>query len=161
MNLDTQQKSTLKASLLASADPTIISYLTARNDDELTKYINATDASPTFVVWKNNVTAVDFRNAIVSGRGITQLDGLSASKRDSLFWYIGSNVKPSSLASTAIDDLCGTQNTLKSALQASLRRNATIFEKIFCSGTGTTNSPGTMEIEGPVSLNDVSSALNS
>lgn len=159
--LTPEQSQAMKAAIEASTDPQIVAYLAVRNDSELTNYINATEATPTFVVWKGNVSSDDFRAAVVNGGGVTQLDALTASKRDSLFWYIGATAKPNANVSAALDDFCGSQNTLKASLQAAIRRNATVFERIYATGTGSTVSPGTLVVEGPVSLQEVSTALNS
>ena len=46
-------------------------------------------------------------------------------------------------------------------LLAVSRRLATRFEQVFASGTGSTASPATMAVEGPVSYQDIEQARNS
>jgi hypothetical protein len=58
----------------------------------------------------------------------------------------------------ALDDFCGSQNTLKAALQAAEKRNATRAEKLFSTGTGSTASPATMSFEGQLTYQQVEAA---
>lgn len=56
----------------------------------------------------------------------------------------------------AIDDLCGSQNTLKAALLAAEKRTCTVAEKVLSTGSGTNASPATLGWEGVLSGNDMS-----
>jgi hypothetical protein len=116
-------------------------------------------AVPAFVVWKTEVTAQEWRHAIVGGGGAAQLDALTASKRDALLWATEDVMNPSDPeVRAAIDDWCGSQNTLKAALVAVQKRNATRAEKLLATGTGTTASPATMGWEGNLTYQDVEAA---
>lgn len=113
-------------------------------------------AIPAFTVWKTSVGSADWREAIIGGGGATQLDALTASKRDSLLWAVGDVLNPSIPAvRAALDDFCGSQNTLKAALLAVQKRTATRLEKLFATGTGSAVSPATMGFEGSVSYPDI------
>jgi hypothetical protein len=60
---------------------------------------------------------------------------------------------------TGLDDFCGSQNTLKAAIQAVQKRSANYVEKLFATGTGTTLSPGTMTITGTLDGAEVAAAM--
>ena len=55
----------------------------------------------------------------------------------------------------AINDMCGGQNTLKAALLAGAKRNATVLEKVFSTGTGSSVSPATPAIVGAIGWTDL------
>ena len=107
-----------------------------------------------------SVTAVEWRAAIIGGGGAGQLDALTASKRDSLLWTVSDVLNPSVAAiRAALDDFCGSQNTLKAAIQTVQKRTATRGEKLLSTGTGSTVSPATMGYEGTLTYQDVEAAL--
>jgi hypothetical protein len=143
--LTTPQLITLKA--LAAADQTAVVYQTEGNDVALAEWFNAPSAT---VVWRSALTPELARAAIV--QGATQLDNLTVGKRDALLFITQGNLDVANVGvRTAIDDLCGTQNTLKTALQASQKRFATRAEAALSSGLGTSVSPSVMAWEGMIS----------
>lgn len=157
-NILTQgQLAMLKADIMA--DPVLAGWAaTGRMAQEIADAYNL-PASPNWTVWRTVVSPIEWAGAIVGGGGATQLDGLTASKRDSLFYAVGWDLDPSVAAvRTALDDFCGSQNTLKAAVQAVQKRNATRAEKLFSSGTGSTASPATMTFEGMLSYQQVEAA---
>lgn len=144
------QIATLKA--LALADPTALALIQNVDDIGLASWFN-TDT--TFVVWRTSMSTGLSRSAIITGA--TQLDALTAGKRDSLLWLCGETLNPSDPAvRDAIDDLCGTQNKLKAALVSAQKRSATRAEKSLASGTGTTAVPGLLTFEGRLSYSEAS-----
>ena len=137
----------------AMADGTAAGYIATADDQALADWLNA--GQPSFYVWRSSLTPDMARTAVV--QGATQLDALAAGKRDSLFWLLSESVNPSdALVRSAIDDLCGTQNTLKGALQAALKRTTTRAEKLLASGTGTISVPATLSYEGYLSAAEAS-----
>lgn len=149
--LTNAQLITLRAA--AIADGAAAGYIATADDQALADWFNVDQA--TYIVWRTNLTPDQSRTAIV--QGATQLDALTTGKRDSLFWLLSEPVRPTDASvRAAIDDLCGTQATLKSALQAALRRTATRAEKLLATGTGTTGSPATLTYEGVLSAADAS-----
>ena len=50
---------------------------------------------------------------------------------------------------------------VRAAVYVHCRRAASVFEKLFATGTGTAESPATMAIEGPVSITNISETLGS
>lgn len=51
---------------------------------------------------------------------------------------------------TALDDLCGTQNTLKTAIRDAQKRPGTRAESTLASGAGTSADPATLGWEGVI-----------
>jgi len=156
--LTSAQLQTLAAHIRANTDPDIVAALPLRNDGTIADWYNA-DSS--FVVWRTSLTHDQARSAIIGGDGLAQLDNLMAGKRDSLFWTLSGNTDPSNATQrAAIHNLCGTQNALKAAILAAQKRFATRAENVFTTGTGTSQTPGNLVFEGQVSVNEISTALN-
>lgn len=147
------QVAMLRTSVLA--DPALAPKCTSIGDgptDIATAY-NA-PATPAYTVWRGLYTQEQIRAAITDG--VTQLDSLAASKRDSLLWWAGGNHDARrTQVRAAIDDLTGSQTTLKAALQDGAKRTATRGEKLFATGSGTFALPSVSAIEGPISIGDV------
>lgn len=114
-------------------------------------------------VWLTNYSSDAIRKAIITTSGAAnQMDALTAGKRESLLWMIGSSLDMS-LASiqSSIDDLCGSQNTLKNAIKDGGKRKAKNYEKLDSTGTGSLGSPATLGYEGDLSGDDVEAARRS
>jgi hypothetical protein len=151
MALTTAQLQTLKAAALA--DPTAAAFLAAGNDTELGWWFNA-EASPAFYIWDSAYTPDKLRRAI--NNGITQLDALTASKRDSLLWWAGgTHDMGQSTARAAADDLTGSQNTLKTAVLDGAKLKSRVVEKALATGTGSFASPAVASFVGTLSQTDV------
>jgi hypothetical protein len=150
--LTTQQQQTLKAAILA--DPALNAYPNYGDGPNDIAVLLNVKASPDFVVWQSALTPELARAAIVAGAD--QLDNLTVGKRDALL-YLAAGTLDCRIASvrTAIDNLCGTQNTLKASLVAAEKRLATRAEKILATGTGSDASPATTTFEGYLSATDV------
>lgn len=120
---------------------------------EIANALNA-EASPAWYVWLTAYTPELKAQAI--DNGITQVDNLTASKRDTLLWW-ASRTHDARKAATqqAMADLCGSQNTLKAALIDGAKRKARVLEKVLATGTGTLASPGTMGYEGTITADEV------
>jgi hypothetical protein len=158
MSLTPSQLTTLRAAIDAETDADLISYRTNGQTPLIAAWYN-TPASPTFYVWRKQYTSAQIAAAIDAG--ITQLDALTASKRDSLLWWAGRDHDASvAQTRTAIDDLTGSQNTLKAALMDGAKRAATRGEKLFATGTGSLASPATTVVDGMISDADISAALS-
>lgn len=156
--LTESQLTTLKADILA--DPILSEWAaTGRMAQEIADEYNKL-ATPVYIVWRTKVTPEEWADAIIGGGGASQLDALTASKRDSLLWACSWPLDPSKPeVRAALDDFCGSQNNLKAAIQAEEKRSATRAEKLFAMGTGTTASPATLTFEGFISYQDVEAAL--
>lgn len=158
MAMTDEQMQTMAAHIRANTDPVVVAALPLRNDGTIADWYNA---DSTFVVWRSALTPEQARTAIIGGDGLAQLDNLTAGKRDSLIWAFSGDTDPANSAQrAAIENLCGTQNTLKAAILAAQKRLATKAERVFATGTGTSGSPGLLAFEGIVSVNEISTALN-
>lgn len=115
-------------------------------------------ASPEFVVWKTKVKRADILQD--SGFNWARLDNLSIGK--ARIWteiFVDGSIDPSKPnVRTGIEAVwAGTQPDLdvRAAIYVHCKRPATVFEKLLATGTGTTNDPATMEVEGPIDLTTV------
>ena len=144
------QLSALK--VVALADATASALIAAGNDTGLAEWFNAPTSH---VVWRSSLTPDQSRAAII--QGAAQLDALTVGKRDSLFWLASGNLNVSDASvRAAIDDLCGTQATLKASLLAAQKRTCSVAEKVLSTGAGTPATPATLGWEGVLSGNDMS-----
>lgn len=157
MALTTQQLATLKTAILAETNP---DFVFARNNGQngvMAAFYNVT-ASPAFYVWKANYTAEEKAAAI--DVGITQLDALAGNKREVLLWWAN---RPHDMrnptAQAAINDMTGSQNTLKNAMLDGGKRQVKRGERLYCTGTGSLAVPGSTTFEGDVTDTDISAAL--
>lgn len=145
-----QQLSTLKT--VALADIEAATYIANGQDNQLQDWFNA---QTTFWTWRSTLTAAMSREALVDGA--SQLDALTAGKRDTLFKICDGDLAVSkSSVRAAIDDLCGSQALLKSAFLAAEKRICSRAEKALATGTGTNAVPATLGWEGFISGTDVS-----
>jgi hypothetical protein len=148
----TQQLQALK--VVALADITAAGYIQNAMDQELADWFNAD--SGTFYAWRSSLRPDQSREAIMVGA--TQLDALTVGKRDSLLWILSETID-CRVASTraALDDLCGSQATLKAAIVASTKRTCTRAEQALkVAGTGTSVSPAILGYEGFLSAGEAS-----
>lgn len=152
-----EQLQTLADAIAAETDPAFVEYRTQGATGAMASFYNV-QATPVFYVWRSNYTPDLIADAI--DLGITQLDGLTASKRDSLLWW-ATRTHDATLAQTqaAINDLCGSQNTLKNAVLDGAKRPVTRGEKLYCTGTGKLASPAVTSFEGAISNRDIEFAL--
>lgn len=157
------QYTTLRTALLADTDPDVQAAIIARNDNEVTRLYNL-EASPQFIVWRNKVT----QNEIMSnGFDWVRVDNLSIGKAriwDWLFDNDEKSINPSKSNVRAGIAECWKGTAADLAVQAAVfahcKRPTTRFERVFATGTGTEATPGVLGLEGPVSQNDISIALN-
>lgn len=152
-----EQLTTLKAAILAETNAEFVEFRTQGATGAMASFYNV-EASPAFYIWRSNYTPDLIADAI--DKGITQLDALTASKRDSLLWWAnrGHDAREAAVQA-AINDLCGSQNTLKNAVLGGGKRAASRGEKLYCTGTGSLASPAVAAFEGPISNNDIVQAL--
>lgn len=157
MALTPAQLPTLKAAILAETDAEFVEFRTQGATGAMAAFYNV-EASPAFYIWRKNYTP-DLIAAAVDA-GITQLDALTASKRDSLLWWAERSHDASlALTQAAINDLCGSQNTLKNAVLDGGKRKLLRGERLFATGTGSLASPGTAGYEGSIGNNDIVQSL--
>jgi hypothetical protein len=143
-DLTVSQMQTLKTAALA--DPVAATLYNAGNDNGLAEWFNADNSK---VVWRSTLTPDVMREAIVGGAA--QLDNLTVGKRDALLYLVGADLRNTLTLRATLDDLCGTQATLKASIVAAQKRTATKAESILATGTGTTAVPATLTWEGQIS----------
>lgn len=152
------QLATLKADILA--DP-VLSALPMNSDGafEIAAAYNL-EASPAFVVWRTSVTAQEIMS---NGFVWTAVDTLTAGKARIWEWLTRfGTINPSKAnVRQGLSDCFGAASEMVTAITPHLKRNATRFEKLFATGTGTTQAPARMVLESPVSLQDIEAARNS
>jgi hypothetical protein len=148
MALTTEQLATLRAVVLA--EPSLTQARQNGDDYAIAAWCNAA-ASPAFYVWRSDYTSERIRAAITAG--ITQLDALTASKRDSLLWWAeASQDMTQSATRAAVNDLTGSQNTLKNSVLDGGKRTATNAEKVLATGAGSFADPAVPGFVGEVSI---------
>ena len=155
MQLSTAQLGTLKTWLTANASGVF--------DEEAAALLNALAAGP-WIVWRSSVPVTEI---MLNGFDWTRVDNLSVGKARIWDWMtkVGS-IDPSKLNIRAGIDATwvGTQADLdvRAAVYVHCKRSATVGEKLFSTGTGTTAVPATMGVgaEGPVTASNVSDARN-
>jgi hypothetical protein len=154
MNLTTEQKAALKAHILANQD-TAFPY-TEGNLPGVADLLNLA-ASPEYVVWK---TAVSDAEIMQNGFDWTRVDNLSVGKARVWDWMFRfGTVDPSKANVRAgIDQTWqGTVADLavRAAVYVHCKRAATRLEQLFASGGGSTASPSTMAVVGPIGYEDL------
>jgi hypothetical protein len=115
--------------------------------------------APTFTVWKTSVHKNEVGKAFVS----SALAAITAGNNDKLANFAAWNeyVNPSRLDQRAFfDDVFSVAAgaTTRAALLALWKRPATVYEKLFATGTGTDASPATMTLEGTIAYSWVEAA---
>lgn len=120
-------------------------------------------ASPDFIVWK---TSVDTDSVMKNGMDWTRVDNLSVGKARIWEWM----TRPGSFNPSKANVRAGIDATwvgtaadllVRAAVYVHCKRQATIVEKLFASGTGSNASPAVMDFEGQISPQDVYDARNS
>lgn len=157
MALTSAQLATLKAAINAETDPTFVGYRTNGQNTLMAAWLNEA-AAPAFIAWRPDVRAEEIGNAWVG----TDIDGMSAlnmQRLQLLLQSAPSGVFDMSRADrrAGFENPFGTNqnNASRVAMRAVWKRQATRFEKLFSTGTGSDASPATMSVVGPVSSDEV------
>jgi len=149
------QQATLKTFIEADATLNAL----PRNSDgylDMARLLNL-EATPAFVVWKTSVPVDDIMR---NGMDWTRVDNLTNGKARIWDWMtrLGS-FNPSKTNVRAGIDATWVGTAPDLAVRASVythcKRNATVFEKLFATGTGTDASPATMVLESPVNYQEI------
>lgn len=121
----------------------------------------AQPATPAYIVWRNDVATAEIGNAWVG----TDIDGMSALNMQRLQLLLASS--PGGVYDMGrIDRRAGFENPFgtnannasRVAMRASWKRQASVLEKLFASGTGSDAVPGTMTVTGTIGYPDVQAA---
>jgi hypothetical protein len=152
-----EQYQTLANHIRANTAAAIVAALPLRNDGQIQEWYNK-EASPVTKAWKSSVSA----NELFEETDLTLYDGLTAGKRDA--WGLMLAYAPIDFTKArfrkAVQDAWGNTNSV--AILEAIRRNATRFELVFGGSAFTTNTVAAtkLNVEGELSVNDVSTALN-
>ncbi len=153
MSLTPEQKATLKSHILAT--PALEVIYTNGDLTGLEAALNA-DAAPAFIVWKTSVP----KNVVGKTFVASALAAITAGNNDKLANFAAWNetVDPSRADQRAFfDDVFSVAAgaSTRAALLVLWKRNATVTEKLFATGTGNDGSPATMVFEGFVTVSDL------
>lgn len=150
------QKATLKTAI--QADSALNTLYVDGNLSGLADSLNAA-ASPAYVVWKTKVLQDEIMQ---NGFDWVRVDNLSVGKARIWEWMFQNqersfNPSKANVRSGIDETWKGTQADLdvRAAVYLHCKRNASVFEKIFSTGAGTTANPSLMALEGPLSFNDL------
>ena len=153
--LTTEQRATLKAAILANQ--TANTLFVDGDLQGLADYLNQ-PASPAFTVWRS---AVSQDEIMQNGFDWTRVDNLSVGKARIWEWLFNNEARsfnPSKPNVRAGIDQCwvGTAADLavRAAVYVHCKRQATRFERIFATGTGSVLNPGQAPIDGAVSYTE-------
>lgn len=173
---------TLKAHIIANADPDVIAALAIRNDNGIRDLYNR-ESVPTFTVWKTTVPVHEIFDAIVwanmtpssvpdatalwTNRNL-QCQSKQLSLQTIVIGRDALNTAKVNIRQALQDALTAipskadgsNQNAGWAAVNALMKRAASIFEVIYAAGAGTDAAPGSLVVEGPLDQQDVSAALN-
>ena len=162
MTLTPAQKTTLKNYIL---NDSILNAFPNNSDGsvEIANRLNLT-ASPNFTVWRTSISKSEIHSD--SSFAWIEIDNLTAGQYR--IWeqiFIDGMLNPNQLNVRAGISECwkGTANkvAVATAVLQKCKRNATVFEKIFATGTGSDTSPATIILESPIIYQDVEIARNS
>lgn len=159
MPLTTGQRQTLAAHI--QGDPTLAALPNNPDGHYAAAVLLNLPADPAFVVWR---TSVSVDEIMANGFDWTRVDNATVGKARIWEWMMSRGTlnpsKPNIRA--GIDEAwSGAPNAAhRAAIYAHCARPASRAEKLFATGTGTTQSPGTMGFEGQVSPLDVDLARN-
>lgn len=155
MILSTAQLQTIKAWIQANA--------VGVHESVVTQMLNAL-ATPAFWGWKSSVTIDEIMRA--DGFDWSRVDNLTVGKARIWEWMaMTGTIDPSKSNIRAGVDAAWAGTAADLAVRAAVytvcRRQATVVEKLFATGTGSTASPATFVVEGEVTVDNVIDALRS
>ena len=115
------------------------------------------EATPAFSVWRTSVGVDEIMN---NGFVWTAVDSLTNGKARIWEWMTRlGTINPSKAnIRQGLQDAFGAGSAMSTAIAPHLKRNASRIERLFATGTGTTQSPGTLTFEGRVTYQDIQEA---
>ena len=156
MYLTPEQQATLKAAILADSALNQI-----YTDGDLGALATALNADSSTIVWRSSVTQDEIMQ---NGFDWVGVDNLSVGKARIWEWLFDNATRtfnPSKVNVRAgiAETWKGTAADLavREAVYAHCKRSATVLEKLFATGTGTTQSPALLGVEGDISWYDLTS----
>lgn len=160
MNLTPSQKTTLKNFINNNA-PYNTFPAGPEGSASIAALLNTADAGP-FVVWRSSVPITEIMN---NGFVWDRVDNATVGQARIWEWMKDQGaINPSKQnIRDGIDAAWpGTPNaTQRTGIYTHCKRNATVLEKLFATGTGTDVSPATLVVEGNISYAEVQAARES
>jgi hypothetical protein len=158
MALTTQQLATLKAFI--AADQTLAAFPNNTDGAFAMLPLLLADASPSFVVWKTTVSADEIMR---NGMDWERVDNLSVGKARIWDWMTRLGTFDASKVNVraGIDATwVGTaaDQAVRDQVYTHCKRFASVVEKLFATGTGTTQAPATMTHEGAITYHEIDAA---
>lgn len=161
--LTTVQKATLKTFI--QSDSALNTLYVDGNLDGLAAGLNAT-ASPAFTVWRTSVekkevvqgTSREGTSFIWAGNGFIGRTAGELECWNQLFnSTLTMNPSLANVRQAFLDVFSGTGNAAlnRTHLAAVAKRDASVIEKLFATGTGSLAAPATMVIEGPIGYQEL------
>lgn len=155
MALTDAQHQALADHIRANTDPDVVAALAIRNDTELARLYNLDSAE---IVWRSSMTRSDLKMAfdwseVVTGLSATDWQAWGELTADGSIDPSDANVR-AGFAAIFKSPLTTTRN----ALLAAAKRAASVYESVYTSGTNGT--PGTLVVEGPVTIAIIGKTLN-
>lgn len=155
MALTDAQHQALADHIRANTDPDVVAALAIRNDTELARLYNLDSA---VIVWRPSMTRSDLKMAfdwseVVTGLSATDWQAWAELTADGSIDPSDANVR-AGFAAIFKNPLTTTRN----ALLAAAKRAASVYEAVYTSGTNGT--PGTLAVEGPVTIAIIGKTLN-
>jgi hypothetical protein len=147
MSLTTAQLTTLKNFIVA--DP--VMSLKPLNSDgafDIAALLNK-QAAPAFTMWKTNVSIASVGDAIDGGElgNLTTANTSRITAVQGFFMQRGLNPSKADIRKMW-DDIFSTGGVTKASLLVLWKRFATVYEKLFATGTGTDLAPATPGVDG-------------
>lgn len=158
--LTDSQKAIVHADMIAN--PALATYISVGDDTALANYYNAT-AVPDYIVWKSSVRKDEI--LLSTTFDWTRVDNLTTGKSriwDMMFDNTAKTINPGNSNIRAGIDATWVGTAADLAVRASVyekcKRPATLLEKLFAIGSGTTVSPSILAYEGKISPAEISEA---
>ena len=166
MSLTNEQLPTLKTAIDAETDPAFVSLRDIGATQEMANWFNVT-SFPDYYVWKTLLTETDIVS-LVSTDATTWswVDYIATSVAEKMAWeriFNGTySINPSlpQVRDGIAQIFSGPQGANQRAhLLAMGKRLATKAEQLYATGSGTSESPSTMDFEGNLTNTDIARAL--
>ena len=153
--LTASQKVALKNDI--AADPVLSAYPVTPDGAFAIAEVYNEGATPAFVVWRTSVSVDEIMN---NGFVWTAVDALTNGKARIWEWMTRlGTINPSKAnIRQGLQDAFGAGSAMSNAIAPHLKRSASRVERLFATGTGTTQSPGTLVFEGRITYQDIQEA---
>lgn len=160
--LSDAQLQTFRAALFAETDPELVGYRTNGQTTMIAQWYRGV-ASPQFIVWRTNVTQDEIMQ---NGFDWTRVDNLAngpARVWERMFNNADRSIDPSKpnvrAGIEAVWKGTAADLAVRAAVYVHCKRPANRIERLFATGTGTTEAPGTLVVVGELSEYDVTRAM--